>query len=172
MYTGEFGNEGSGGQSYLVYPWEAGKTYAFLTHAQPDPADNTTTYTSYFKPAGGDWTLIASFQRPSIQTRLKGLYAFVENFDPEMGNIKRKAIFGNQWLRDVQGNWTELLTARFTGDDIANREFRKDVGGGVEGSRFYLENGGFFSNDTALKTILNRPAAKNKAPEIDFNKLK
>jgi len=171
VYTGEFGNEGSGGQSYLVYPWKAGQTYAFLTRAQPDPVHNTTTFTSYFKPSGKEWMLIASFVRPDTQTRLKGLYAFVENFDPEMGNLERKANFGNQWLRDVKGNWTEVLTARFTGDDIAKREFRKDVGGGVEGKQFYLRNGGFFSDDTPLKTLLNRPSTNSKIPVIDFSKL-
>ncbi|MEJ5960926.1 DUF3472 domain-containing protein [Pedobacter immunditicola] len=171
VYTGEFGNEGSGGQSYLVYPWKVGETYAFLTRAQPDPAQNTTTYTSYFKPSGKEWMLIASFIRPTTQTRLKGLYAFVENFDPEMGNLERKANFGNQWLRDVKGNWTEVLTARFTGDDIAKREFRKDIGGGVEGGLFYLRNGGFFSDDTPLKKMLNRPSTNRKAPAIDFSKL-
>ena len=171
VYTGEFGNEGSGGQSYLVYPWKAGQTYAFLTRAQPDPAQNTTTFTSYFKPSGQEWMLISSFTRPHTQTRLKKLYAFVENFDPERGNLQRKANFGNQWLRDVKGNWTEVVNVRFTGDDIANREFRKDVGGGVEGKLFYLRNGGFFSDDTPLKKMLNRPATNNKAPVIDFSKL-
>jgi len=37
VHVGEFGNEGSGGQSYLVYPWEAGRTYRFLTEVEPDP---------------------------------------------------------------------------------------------------------------------------------------
>jgi len=36
--TGEFGNEGSGGQSYLVYPWKAGVTYGFLLEAIPASA--------------------------------------------------------------------------------------------------------------------------------------
>ncbi|HEV9037663.1 MAG TPA: DUF3472 domain-containing protein, partial [Puia sp.] len=35
VHTGSFGNEGSGGQSYLVYPWVAGRTYRFLLRAQP-----------------------------------------------------------------------------------------------------------------------------------------
>ena len=30
VHIGEFGNEGSGGQSYLKYPWKAGSTYKFL----------------------------------------------------------------------------------------------------------------------------------------------
>lgn len=171
VYTGEFGNEGSGGQSYLKYPWKAGHTYAFLTRAQPDKAANHTTYTSYFKPEGGEWILIASFQRPTIQTYLKGLYAFVENFDPNKGNLQRRANFGNQWVRDTDGKWTEVTEARFTGDDIANRAFRKDVAGGVEGKQFYLRMGGFFNDQTPLKTPLKRLASGKTAPVIDFNRL-
>jgi len=45
VYSGEFGNEGAGGQSYLVYPWKAGSTYKFLTQAKPT-LNNSTTYTS------------------------------------------------------------------------------------------------------------------------------
>ena len=36
VHVGEFGNEGSGGQSYLVYPWKAGTVCRFLTRVQPD----------------------------------------------------------------------------------------------------------------------------------------
>ncbi len=35
-HTGEFGNEGSGGQSYMNYNWKAGIAYKFLIHAKPD----------------------------------------------------------------------------------------------------------------------------------------
>ena len=35
VHAGSFGDEGSGGQSYLVYPWVAGRTYRFLLRAQP-----------------------------------------------------------------------------------------------------------------------------------------
>lgn len=171
VHTGEFGNEGSGGQSYLVYPWQAGKTYAFLTRAQPDSVHNKTTYTSYFKAEDGNWMLIASFIRPSTHTGLKGLYSFVENFNPEVGNIVRVANFSNQWVIDTQGNWTEITTARFTGDDIANREFRKDVDGGVKDNGFYLKNGGFFNEVTPLKQILNRPSTNQPHPKIDFKDL-
>jgi hypothetical protein len=39
--AGAFGNEGAGGQSYLVYPWKAGMTYKFLLRGQPQ-SDNST----------------------------------------------------------------------------------------------------------------------------------
>ena len=42
---GEFGNEGSGGQSYLIYPWIAGQTYKVLVRAQPNESANTTDFT-------------------------------------------------------------------------------------------------------------------------------
>ena len=38
---GEFGNEGSGGQSYLVFLWQADTTYRFLTEVKPDGSGNT-----------------------------------------------------------------------------------------------------------------------------------
>ena len=42
VHIGEFGNEGSGGQSYLKYPWKAGETYKFLMQVHPDGKGNTT----------------------------------------------------------------------------------------------------------------------------------
>lgn len=42
--TGEFGNEGSGGQSYLRYNWKAGNTYRFLTHIRPDEKFGINSY--------------------------------------------------------------------------------------------------------------------------------
>lgn len=47
VYTGEFGNEGSGGQSFLQYNWQAGTTYKFLLHGLPD-GNGSTVYTAYF----------------------------------------------------------------------------------------------------------------------------
>ena len=42
---GEFGNEGSGGQSYLVYPWKSGQVYRFLVRATPQAESNSTIFT-------------------------------------------------------------------------------------------------------------------------------
>src|SRR5690606_3573184 len=43
VHTGEFGNEGSGGQSYKVFKWQAGTTYKFLLKAEPS-VNNSTDY--------------------------------------------------------------------------------------------------------------------------------
>lgn len=172
VHTGEFGSEGSGGQSYLNYPWIAGKTYAFLIHAQGDAKAKTTTFTAYFKEKTADkWMLIASFKRPKSGFYLEHLYSFLENFDPEMGTITRKVYFGNQWLRDVAGNWYPITKALFTADATANINYRKDYSGGTEGNLFYLRNCGFFNDFTVMKTNLARQGDGNVAPVINFEQL-
>jgi hypothetical protein len=172
VHTGEFGSEGSGGQSYLNYPWVAGKTYAFLIHAQADATAKTTTFTAYFKEKNLDtWMLIASFKRPQSGFNLKGLYSFVENFDPETGNVHRMAYFGNQWVIDTSGKWYPITNALFTADATANINYRKDYSGGTEKSRFYLGNCGFFNDFTPMKTNLIRQQIDVAHPVIDFGKL-
>ena len=170
VYTGEFGNEGSGGQSYLRYKWESGKTYQFLNSVEPD-GFGSTNYTAYFKESGSpDWLLIASFKRPKTDSWYKRPHSFVENFNPNFGHILRQATYQNQWVCDSSGAWSELTEAKFTGDDIAKRGYRKDYEGGEKSGHFYLQNGGFFNGIALLNQSFTRAAA-NKIPIIDFNKL-
>lgn len=189
VYTGEFGNEGAGGQSYLKYNWKAGTTYKFLLHVDPtrilpklNPIDgtvdityvkdSTTTYTAYFfAPELNQWRLIASFRRPKTQTYLKRPHSFLENFIPEMGDKSRQVLFSNQWIADSTGNWIELNDARFTTDNTGNMNYRKDYAGGVINGAFYLRNCGFFSNFTPPKTQFSR-AKLNQKPEVNLYQLR
>ena len=165
--TGEFGSEGSGGQSYLDYNWKAGATYKFLLHAKPGE-NNYTTYTVYFYAAErSEWLLIASFSRPETNTHLKKLHSFLENFEPETGNITRKAWYHDQWVRTTKGEWKPLTKMLFTGDATANIGYRLDYGGGAEEGKFFLRNCGFFNDNTMLKSKFSVPSPKNK-PVIDF----
>jgi len=170
VHTGEFGNEGSGGQSYFKYMWKAGNTYKFLLHGVP-AKDSTTTYTAYFfAPETNQWQLIASFKRPKTQTYLKRFHSFLENFSPVQGDLSRKVLFNNQWICDDHGNWIELKDARFTTDNTGAKGYRMDYAGGVDNGVFYLKNGGFFNQYTTPRKIFTR-TSKGKKPEIDFNKL-
>lgn len=171
VYTGEFGNEGSGGQSYLRYNWKAGTTYRFLNAVEPDGKGNTIYTAYFFAPEVGEWMLIASFLRPKTDTWYKRPHSFLENFIPESGHIERSVFYDNQWVADGAGNWTELTEAKFTGDDIARRGYRKDYAGGSDSGRFFLKNGGFFNDQTELQSIHQR-VSKGKKPNIDFGKLK
>jgi len=170
VHTGEFGSEGSGGQSYMLYNWKAGNTYKFLVRAKPD-GNNHTTYTAwFFAPELNEWHLIASFSRPQTNTYLKHLHSFLENFDPEQGTITRKVYFNNECIADENGKWTELTKARFTADNTGAKGYRMDYSGGVDGKTFYLKNCGFFNNYTTRNIFFERPVT-GKMPDVDLDKL-
>lgn len=170
VYTGEFGNEGSGGQSYLKYNWKADNTYKFLLQGKPT-ADNYTIYTAYFfAPEENQWRLIASFKRPKTSTYLKNLYSFLENFIPETGNQERMGYFDNQWVFNSKVGWTELNQVTLTADNTARKSYRLDYAGGERDGRFYLRNCGFFNDNTLLNQKFTRKL-KAKPPIVDFSKL-
>lgn len=170
VHIGEFGNEGSGGQSYLVYPWKAGVTYKFLMHVRPDGKGNTT-YTAYFYATDESrWRLIASFMRPKTDTWYKRPHSFLENFNPNQGYLTRKVFFNNQWVRSNTGEWTRLDTAQFTNDATAAAQVRLDYQGGVENDRFFLKMGGFFNERVEKGTVFKRSPSGEK-PEIDWEAL-
>jgi Domain of unknown function (DUF3472)/Domain of unknown function (DUF5077) len=170
VHTGEFGSEGSGGQSYLLYNWIAGNTYKFLVQAKPGE-NNHTIYTAwFFAPELGTWHLIASFSRPQTNTYLKHLHSFLENFEPEQGTITRKVYFNNAWIADENSNWSELNQAHFTCDNTGAKGYRMDYAGGVEDGNFYLKNCGFFNNYTTRNKLFERPA-KGVKPYIELDRL-
>lgn len=170
VHTGEFGNEGAGGQSYLKYNWKAGNTYKFLLNGKP-AGDSTTTYTAYFfAPEENSWKLIASFKRPKTQTYLKRLHSFLENFMTETGDTERKVNFGNQWVCNTTGKWTELTTAKFTADATARKNYRMDYAGGKQKNLFYLRNCGFFNDNTPMNQVFERESM-NKIPELDLESI-
>ncbi|MGA0844928.1 MAG: DUF3472 domain-containing protein [Luteolibacter sp.] len=169
--VGEFGGEGSGGQSVLVYPWKSGVTYRLLNSTKPDGKGNTI-YTAWFAEAGSsEWRLIASFLRPQTDTHLTGYHSFLENFIDTRGHLERKVWIGNPWVRDIDGEWHEITSARFTGDGTASGNHRRDYAGGLAGSGFYLQNGGFFAENVRLNQSFQRQATPERKPMIDISSL-
>jgi hypothetical protein len=166
---GEFGNEGSGGQSFLVYPWKAGTTYRFLTEVKPD-GNGSTRYTCWFGPKDGELQLVASFLRPKTDTTLTGFHSFLENFAPETGNQPRQGFYGNVWVRDTSGKWYECTEATFSVDPTGRQRHRLDYTGGAQGNRFYMRNCGFFAEPGKPGDVFKR-AADGTSPTIDFDAL-
>jgi hypothetical protein len=170
VHIGEFGNEGSGGQSYMLYNWQAGNTYRFLLHAKPS-ANNCTIYTAYFfEPEINKWKLVASFSRPQTSTYLKHLHSFLENFEPDAGATTREVFFGNQWIADNKGHWIELNRARFTVDNTGAKRYRMDFAGGSAEGEFYLRNCGFFNKYTLPNSIFEHPF-EGSVPDVKLDKL-
>lgn len=168
---GEFGGEGSGGQSILVHPWKSGTRYKFLTAVQPD-GKGSTVYTAWFgEAASPEWRLMASFKRPQTHTHLTGFHSFLENFYDANGHLARRSLHSNPWVRDTQGTWHKITTARFTGDGTASGGHRLDYAGGLAENGFFMHNGGFFNDRVKLNTLFTRPATPDACPVIDFKKL-
>ena len=168
--TGEFGNEGSGGQSFLRFNWKAGNTYKFLLHGVP-AANNYTNYTAYFFASEeGKWRLIASFSRPKTSTYLTRFHSFLENFNPATGNISRKAYYHNQWMRTATGEWKAVDKVKVTVDNTGRKKYRLDYDGGVENNMPFMRNCGFFNSTMQVDGVHNFTPSKT-APVIDFTAL-
>lgn len=161
--AGDFGNEGTGGHSHLVYPWKLGDTVHFLMRAQAE--GDKTTYTGWFRDSKSkDWRLVSSFRAPKDGKFLHGLYSFNENFGGQNGDERRVCEFGNGWVKTKSGKWIALTEARFTHDGHGKSE-RLDRSAGVNGKRFYLANGGFVEDTTKGAVMKAYDVVKIPAPE-------
>ena len=167
----DFGNEGSGGQSYMHYDWKPGERCRFLMGVRPDK-NNTTVYTAYFYDNHeNEWVLVASWRRPQTSTWYTNAHSFLENFNPVMGYINRNAYYQNQWARTVDGRWIPLKSARFTCDETGRTKMRLDYTGGTADGGFFLSMGGFFDDYLTSGTWFERAGNVSEAPDIDFSTL-
>jgi hypothetical protein len=164
--AGDFGNEGTGGHSHLVYDWKTGEKQRFLVMAKPTDATHTIYSGYWFQPEQKKWRLISSWKAPKDGKYLHGLYSFCENFGGSNGQLRRKALYGNQWFRTADGEWHEQTTATFSHDPTGKSD-RLDRFMGVEDGQFFLSNGGFIPGFTKFGTPFTRPATGR--PPADFD---
>ncbi len=157
VFTGDFGNEGTGGHSHLKYRWKTGETQRFLVTAQPTQQTFTIYAGYYFHPDDQRWMLISSWKAPKEGGWLKRPHSFSENFGGSSGHLVRKALYGNQWIQRDTGEWLELTTATFS-HDPTGRSDRLDRFMGVEQGRFFLSHGGFVPGFTKFGDAFTRPA--------------
>jgi len=165
VYAGDFGNEGTGGHSHLVYNWTSDQPQRFLLHAQP--SGNNTVYTAYFCfPDGKGWSEIASFRAPNDGKYLHGLYSFIEDFWGDNGDVKRGAYFGPGWIRDWTGKWRQLKLASFSHDRTGGKD-RFDYDFSVKGNRFWLQTGGFEGSSPEFGEKLTAASSNPPGPDVD-----
>ena len=144
VVAGDFGNEGTGGHSHMVYNWKTNAVHRFLVHAEPQ--GDATIYSGYYyfneKKA---WGLIAKFRAPKDGSFMKGLYSFNENFGGSNGDLQRMAEFGPVYVAGPDKAWKEHLEAQFSCDATGKGD-RFDYASGAKGDRWFLSNGGAYSN--------------------------
>lgn len=167
VVAGDFGNEGTGGHSHLVYPWKTGEKQRFLVVAKPSDATHTTYSGYYFHPQDCRWMLISSWNAPHEGGYLRGLHSFSENFGGSNGQLRRKARYGNQWLRLANGQWTEILTASFSHDPTGRLD-RLDRFMGVEDNQFFLSQGGFMPGSSIFGEKFTRLPNGQAPSDLDL----
>ncbi|MHB1035489.1 MAG: DUF3472 domain-containing protein [Pirellulales bacterium] len=168
--AGDFGNEGTGGHSHLVYSWKTGEPQRFVVTAKPVDATHTVYAGFYFQPEKKQWILISAWKAPRDGGYLRGLYSFSENFGGDNGHVLRKALYGNQWIRSAEGKWIELVTASFSHDPTGKAD-RLDRFMGVEKNQFFLSHGGFVPGFTKYGEKFTRPPV-GTPPALDLPALK
>lgn len=172
VHTGEFGGEGSGGQSYLKYNWISGVTYKFLMRVRPVSETRTEFSAYFFFPESNKWELFASFIRPETHTYVKQPHSFLENFDDSRGFLFRKASYTNQWAVTVSGKWVPVSSMRLTADATARAGNRDDYAGGCENNGFFLCNGGFFNEFVPINSVFSIESQHHdEKPDIDLSVL-
>ncbi|MEQ1830067.1 MAG: DUF3472 domain-containing protein [Pirellula sp.] len=169
VYSGDFGNEGTGGHSHLKYLWKTGEKQRFVVLAKP--VDNSSTIFAgyWFHPGNQEWMLISAWRAPKEGGWLRGLHGFSENFVGGNGHLLRKALYGNQWVRTSEGKWIELSKASFSYDPTGKSD-RFDRFMGIEHNQFFLSHGGFKDGFSKFGDEFVRPEL-GIAPDIESIKV-
>ena len=170
VYSGDFGNEGTGGHSHLKVMWKTGQPQRFLATAEPVDETHTIFAGYWFHPEKREWMLISSWKAPKEGGWLRGLHGFSENFVGGNGHLVRKARYGNSWIRTDKGEWLELDEATFS-HDPTGRSDRLDRFMGVEEGQFFLQHGGFVEGMTKYGDRFARPKTGTPPTDLDFSKL-
>jgi hypothetical protein len=137
--VGRFGGEGTGGQSFLPFPWKVGATYRFLVTAKP--VARRTEFSGWiFDPSKGAWRKLVTFSTVTEGRALKDCYSFIEDFQRDRASTQRvrQATFGHGWTQGTDGEWHFLHQAKFTAD----RNPVLNINAGHHDGRFFLTTGG------------------------------
>jgi hypothetical protein len=166
VFSGDFGNEGTGGHSHLVFDWKTGSKQRFLVTAKPTDATHTIYSGYWFHPEQHKWMLISSWKAPQDGSYMHGLYSFCENFGGSNGELVRKALYGNQWFHTADGRWHEQTTATFSHDPTGKAD-RLDRFMGVQDGEFFLSTGGFIPGFTKYGELFTRPATDQLPADVN-----
>ncbi|MDR1809366.1 MAG: DUF3472 domain-containing protein [Prevotella sp.] len=155
----DFGNEGTGGQSYVGTgnpdTWKTGKPVKFLMNCRQDGSiiyiNDTIRHLilSAWYNAGDAWQYIASWRVPVMpggKDMFDGFYSFIENYGYRNGQIFRKGYYYNAFGRDENsGKWLNFNKVRFSNTDGKEGQ-RIDFEQGVAEEapdKFFMASGGY-----------------------------
>jgi hypothetical protein len=165
----DFGNEGTGGQSYVgagrFDTWKTGKPVKFLMNCRQDGSivykNDTIRHIvlSAWYNAGEDWRYIASWRVPIMpggKDMFDGFYSFIENFGYRNGQLFRKGYYYNAFGREEgSGKWLHFNKVRFSNTDgKEGQRIDFEQGAAAEApDMFYMASGGYGKTKKTENTV-------------------
>jgi hypothetical protein len=114
-----FGEEGEGGHTHMVWPWNVGETFQVFVRKQPGKGDATDTSYYVFNRLQKQWLHVATINNPngdktSVATIGGGVNSFLENFAGRDRAIPKVALY-RLWLGSSVDTMKCLTKARGDG---------------------------------------------------------
>ncbi len=104
VYSGSFGNEGTGGHSHLKFQWKTGETQRFLVTAEPKDATHTVFAGYYFRPDKKEWMLISSWSAPKKAAGCAGCIVSAKTSQGETGTCTERPCMATNGFVPARGN--------------------------------------------------------------------
>jgi hypothetical protein len=164
VFSGDFGNEGTGGHSHLVYAWKTGERQRFLVGARPE-GDKTVYSGYYYFNDRRKWGLISSWRAPQDGNYLGSLYSFIEDFWGGEGQRQRLADFGPAWVR-IGKDWSQVMAGSFT-HTARTPNYREDYFFKIEGDRVRTSTGGYTDQGPEVYGMAFKGVAPSDPPARD-----
>lgn len=162
-----FGNEGTGGQSYVKNAnWKVDQPVKFLMNVRRGEGSIVLSAWYCINDIEG-WKYVASWRAPQEQRLFNGFYSFIENFSSSNGQLLRKGYYFNAFGREIStGKWLSFNKVRFSHTDGTEGE-RVDYEQGVAPeypNRFYMASGGY----TPTKLTADEIPLQTNAPSMEL----
>ena len=158
--SGRFGGEGTGGQSFVDYPWTVGENMRFLVCVKKmGKFKEISGY--YFNNKDKSWDLISKWKTHSSEKELSFSVGFVEDFMRNFESAKkaRGAFFGPSFAYK-DGKWHPNTSVTFTGEPTPSTNVMADI---QPNGSVLLQTGGE-TKMTDFKLFQNRPLPQDANP--------
>lgn len=154
----------------MPYNWSSASSYKFLTRATSDGSGGMNYSTWFYSPSESQWKFVATCNQPNTSNKLTGLYSGLQCINTENTFQVRRVSCINQWSNN-NGTWSEVTSATFAGDAIANTKQRLDYTASTDHYAFSMNNAGFaYDNNLPLNSSLTRMPTST-TPTVDLTNL-
>ncbi len=161
---GRFGNEGTGGQSFIDYPWKLGEKMKFLVSVKKLDHNFKEIRGYFYNNKTKKWNLISAWKTHMSPKELSYAVSFVEDFRRNYDSTKsiRSAQYGPAYAYK-NGEWHRSDKVGFTGDPTPSTNVMAEV---LPDGRTTLQTGGT-TEMNEFKIFQDRPLPKptEKTPQ-------